>query len=114
MTTIETEKMNALAYINDLPANYKLDSLDFDVIVSNDDTTQTTVEVSPYWASLDTLDAGGGIVDEYDGHINVSIDDIPTPKNDLIIRVVTRDFENQISEEVTFYPSNNYTNLVTL
>ena len=114
MATIETEKMNALAYINDLPVNYNLDSLDFDVIVSNDDTMQTTVEVSPYWASLDTLEAGDGTVDDYNGNIDVSIDDIPTPKNDLVVRVVTRDFESSISDEEIFYTSNNYTNLITL
>jgi len=103
---VENAKSKALEYIKGLDEVYPESELEaFEEIVkplTESDQTEITVEVSPYWASIDELRGG---VDEfdYDNTAFVSIDNIPLLKKDLVVSVIERNYEYIVSSTIELY-----------
>ncbi len=103
---VENAKNKALEYIKGLDKVYPESELEvFEEMIkqqTENDQTEITVEVSPYWASIDELDGG---IDEFDYENEgfVSVDDIPLLKKDLVVRVIKRDYEYSMSDTIELY-----------
>jgi len=103
---VENAKNKALEYIKGLDKVYPESELEvFEEMIkqqTENDQTEITIEVSPYWASIDELDGG---IDEFDYENEgfVSVDDIPLLKKDLVVRVIKRDYEYSMSDTIELY-----------
>jgi len=103
---VENAKNKALEYIKGLDEIYPESELEaFEEMIkqpTEDDQIEITLEVSPYWASIDELDGG---IDEFDyeNESFVSVDDIPLLKKDLVVRVIKRDYEYSMSDTIELY-----------
>ena len=103
---VEDAKNKALKYIKGLDEIYPESELEaFEEMIkqpTEDDQIEITLEVSPYWASIDELDGG---IDEFDyeNESFVSVDDIPLLKKDLVVRVIKRDYEYSMSDTIELY-----------
>lgn len=103
---VEDAKNKALEYIKGLDEIYTESELEaFEEMIkqtTENDQTEVTVEVSPYWASIDELDGG---IDEFDYENDVfaSVDDIPLLKKDLVVRVIERNYEYSTSDTIELY-----------
>lgn len=103
---VENAKNKALEYIKGLDEIYTESELEaFEEMIkqtTENDQTEVTVEVSPYWASIDELDGG---IDEFDYENDVfaSVDDIPLLKKDLVVRVIERNYEYSTSDTIELY-----------
>lgn len=104
-------------YLKKLPSVYTESQMaEFDLIVKEDtdnDPIQVTVEVSPYWATNDEINGGIDTVD-YEGK-DISIDNVPLFKKDLVVRVIQRDMGYTNSEEtLSLYKYSDINNSLSL
>lgn len=110
---VENAKNRAIEYIKGLDEVYPESELEeFEEMIklpTENDQTEITVEVSPYWASIDELSGGIDEVD-YENELFVSVDDIPLLKKDLVIRVIKRDYEYTTSDTIELYHYNENKN----
>ena len=105
--SIEESKKRALEFIKSLPDIYPEEKFGvFDEIIKDNtdyDPIQVTVEVSPYWGSLDEIDGGDGMFEYGEDDEDTPFDDIPLLKEDLVVRVISRDFGSMISDTEQYY-----------
>lgn len=102
-TNLQEAKQRAIEFLKGLDDVYNDDEfLAFDEIVklpNDEDPEEVTVEVSPYWGTVDEINGGSDTFD-YGNKFDMGIDDIPLLKKDLVIRVISRDYDTHMSETV--------------
>jgi len=102
--TVLLEK--ARIYIKNLPDVYTDTDLgQFEYTIKDNtesDPEQVTLEVTPYWSSLDELEGGYDTFD-YGNKGDVSIDDIPLLKSELEVKVISRNYDTYDSRVLEVY-----------